>query len=293
MEKLEFIARQLSKAQTKRYEHYVVQRIWHRLDRLDLKMITQQFVSRPNREPRRAMTDMYFPQLGLHIEIDEPHHLKYVAADQLREADIINATGHKFIRVPVSNDIMSFNQLIDGAIDQIRTAVESTEFKEWNPLAEMSPATYIKKGYIHVDEDVAFRTMADAASCFGRTYAGLQRSFIPHPTEAAKFLWFPKLYENAQWRNTLSSDEEVIKEICKIPDLREFQVDGNIRDFERNGRRLVFARVKSPLGDLMYRFKGEYLLDVGASDYEQGTVFNRVDKRALTYDPRKRVEYRS
>jgi len=128
MEKLEFITRQLSKAQTKRYEHYVVQRIWHRLNRSDLKMITQQFVSRPNSEPRRAMTDMYFPQLGIHIEIDEPHHLNQVAADQLRQADIINATGHKFIRVPVSTDIAAFNRLIDEAVEEISAAAESADF---------------------------------------------------------------------------------------------------------------------------------------------------------------------
>lgn len=289
MEKLEFIARQLSKAQTKRYEHYVVQRIWHRLDRPDLKMITQQFVSRPNREPRRAMTDMYFPQLGLHIEIDEPHHLNQIAADRLREADIINATGHKFIRVPVSDDMAAFNRLIDAAVDQIRSAAESTDFDEWDPRAEMNPATYIQKGYLDVDEDVAFRTMADAASCFGKEYAGLQRAFIRHPTERDKYLWFPKLYENEDWLNTLSPDEEVITEICKIPGRREPQVDSTIRTFEKDGRRLVFARVRSPLGDLMYRFKGEYLLDINATNYERGVVFNRVGKRASTYKPRQRV----
>jgi very-short-patch-repair endonuclease len=283
MEKLEFIARQLSKAQTKRYEHYVVQRIWHRLDRLDLKMITQQFVSRPE---GRAMTDMYFPQLGIHVEIDEPHHLTRSAADQLREADIINATGHKFIRVPVSDDIVTFNQLIDDAVEQVRAAVESAEFDKWDPLAEMSPATYIEKGYIDVDEDVAFEKMYHAASCFGKTYAGLQQSFIPHPTERDKFLWFPKLYENAEWLNTLSMDEQVITEICKKTGQREPQVDKNIREFELNGRRLVFARVRSPLGDLMYRFKGEYLLDIRASNYERGAVLNRVSKRAPTYKPR-------
>ena len=284
MDKLEFIARQLSKARPKVYEHYVVQRIWHRLNRTDLKMITQQFVSRPQRA--RAMTDMYYPQLGIHIEIDEPHHEKQVAADQLREADIINATGHKFIRIPVVTDITAFNKLIDKAVDQISAVAESKDFDEWNPEVEMNPATYIAKGFMDVDDDVAFRTMADAASCFGKKYNGLQQSFIPHPTERGKFLWFPKLYENIQWLNTLSSDEKVIEEICKIPGLREKQVNRNIAEFERNGRRLVFARVRSPLGDLMYRFKGEYLVDIEASNYERGAVLNRVDKQARTYEPR-------
>jgi len=283
MDKMQFIARQLSKAESKRYEHYVVQRIWHRLDRLDLKVITQQYVTRPDR--RRAMTDMYFPQLGIHVEIDEPHHLRNVSADATREADVINATGHRFIRIPVTEDLVTFNRQIDEAVAEIQTAANTTEIVPWDPLVEMSPSTYIAKGYIDVDEDVAFRTMADAATCFGKTYAGLQQSFIPHPTEADKFLWFPKLYENDRWLNTLSPDETMITEICKIPGKLEEQVNRNIDQFDRNGRRLVFARVRSPLGDLMYRFKGEYLLDVPACNYEQGAVLKRVGKRARTYKP--------
>ena len=96
MTKLEFISRQLAKAEGKRYEHYVVTRIWHLLNDTRIKPVTQQFITRPS---GRALTDMYFPQLEMHIEIDEGHHKKQIEADKLREADIINATGHTIFRL--------------------------------------------------------------------------------------------------------------------------------------------------------------------------------------------------
>lgn len=47
--------------------------------------------------------------------------------------------------------------------------------------------------------------------------------------------------------------------------------------------RLVFARVKGPLGDLMYRFKGEYKTDKEAANYETGAVHKRIATRVKTY----------
>ena len=110
MNKLEFICRQLSRAENKTFEHYVVTRIWHLLNDTDLKFITQQYVVRPE---GRALTDMYFPQLHKHIEIDEGHHKKQIESDKLREADIINATGHTIFRVDVTKTIDEINEEID------------------------------------------------------------------------------------------------------------------------------------------------------------------------------------
>jgi len=288
MTKLQFITRQLDRAQRKRYEHYVVQRIWHKLGDDRIKFITQQFVSRPD---GRAMTDLYLPQFGLHVEIDEPQHIMNATADRVREADVINATNHEFLRIPVNfeEDLAEFDSKIDAVIRDIQQRIQTRDFIPWDPSSEMNPETYIEKGYVDVDEDVAFRTMADAASCFGRKYTILQRAFIPHPSEPNKYLWFPKLYENADWFNSISADEEIITEITKKPGRREAQVKLHISNFGRNGRRLVFARVRSPLGDLMYRFKGEYLLEIERSRQENQSVFSRVSKRATTYRAKTKI----
>ena len=47
--------------------------------------------------------------------------------------------------------------------------------------------------------------------------------------------------------------------------------------------RIVFARVKGPLGDIMYRFKGEYKLDIQATNYIDGLLWRRVSERVKTY----------
>ena len=74
MNKLQFICRQLSRAEYKTYENYVITRIWHLLNDDSIKLITQQYVVRPN--GGRALTDLFFPQLKVFIEINEGHHKK-------------------------------------------------------------------------------------------------------------------------------------------------------------------------------------------------------------------------
>lgn len=282
MNKLEFIARQLAKAQNKRYEHYVVNRVWNLLNDFRVKFVTQQFVSRPD---GRAMTDMFFPQLAIHIEVDEGFHKNQIDADKLREADIINATGHQILRVDVTKDIENINKDIDDIVAAVKNKIAATEdFVPWDVEAEMDPQTYIDKGYIDVNDNVAFRTVAEGATCFGRDYrGGMQKTYFPHPVEPNKYLWFLKLYENDKWNNQLSVDEETITEFCKIPEIFEKNIDDNVQSASRIHSRIVFARVKGPLGDLMYRFKGEYKMDLDATNYEVGCIYRRIATRVKTY----------
>ncbi len=282
MDKLEFITRQLAKAKTKRYEHYVVHRIHTLLNDLRLKFVTQQFVSRPG---GRAVTDMFFPQLEIHVEVDEGFQKKRIDADKLREADIINATGHQILRVDVTKDIERINRGIDDTVSTIRNKIDQTlDFEPWDMEAEMNPQTYIDKGYIDEGENVAFRTIADGATCFGKDYsAGMQKAWFPHPVEPNKYLWFLKLYENEQWNNQISADGETITEFSKDPNIFREHIDRNIQEADRIHSRIVFARVKGPLGDLMYRFKGEYKMDLEAMNYEVGCIYRRIATKVTTY----------
>ena len=280
MNKLEFISRQFAKAEKKKFEHYVVTRIWHLLNNSDVKIVTQQFVSRPT---GRAMTDLYFPQIGVHIEVDEGFHKKQIDSDKVREADIINATEHEIYRVDVTKSIEQIHFEIDKIIEIIKNKIEhSTNFKPWDLDIEQHPQTYIDKGYIDIKDDVAFRTMADAASCFGRDYSkGLQLSYFKHPTEPQKRLWFPKLYKNDKWNNQLSIDENTIISTTESIEDSKANVDYIIS--QKHYSVIVFARVKSPLGDTMYRFKGEYKIDVESTNYEVGGIYRRISTRVKTY----------
>ena len=50
-------------------------------------------------------------------------------------------------------------------------------------------------------------------------------------------------------------------------------------------RRLVFARVRGPLGDVMYRFKGLYEIDVEKSRRTMTITYRRTARRVRTYGP--------
>lgn len=138
MNKVDLIARQFSRAEKKRFEHYVVTRVWHLLGDLSIKFVTQQYVTRPE---GRALTDMFFPQFRLHIE---GHHTKQIDCDQLREAEIINATGHDVIRIDVTKDIEQINEAIDQVIRRLqKDKLTMTDFEAWDPDAEQNPKKWI------------------------------------------------------------------------------------------------------------------------------------------------------
>jgi very-short-patch-repair endonuclease len=279
MTKLEFISRQFKKAENKKFEHYVITRIWHLLNDTRVKFVTQQFVTRPE---GRALTDMFFPQLEIHIEVDEGFHKKQIDADQIREADIINATGHQILRIDVTKDIEEINEDIDKIVDLIKTKIEkSPDLKIWDLSAEQNPQTYIERGFIDLKDDVAFRTIVDAVNCFGCNHKEFQLAGKKHPKENGKVIWFPKLYKNDKWNNQISDDENTIVERHEFDQEAKKHIKKIVeKEFHT---RIVFARVKSPLGDIMYRFKGEYKLDLEATDDERGLVWKRIGTCVKTY----------
>jgi len=312
MTKKEFILKQIAKTNKKNDENYVVTRLWHKLDRLDLKMITQQHITLIN---GRALTDVFFPQIGLHIEVDESHHFYSKSEIEIkngkmnnedimelfemrglrdkdiqREADITNATGHEVQRIIVwKQSIEEVNKRVDELVDLINLKVNEKgnagEFEEWDIEAEYNPQTYIDKGKILVEDNVAFNRIYDACNCFGHDYLGYQRGFANHPKDDTKMIWFPKLYENSEWENSISNDEETIYEKKNGDHGEHEEYFNNIALVNNDNKkeRIVFARVKGVLGDTMYRFKGVYKLNVDKSKNDGRVIYERVSKEAKTY----------
>ena len=218
--KTEYIITQLRKsyANNKKFENYAITRIWHLLDRLDLKFITQQYVKRPN---SYALVDLYFPQLKMQIEIDEGHHFTkeefYSQKDKIREQEILSSADlQEPIRIIVHNrTIQNINKQIAEAVNNINNKIKNIDFKPWDFEGESNPITYIKKGFIALEDDVAFYTIADACNCFGHSYSQCRRAFYKHGVEKNRMLWFPKFFENQDWDNKLSNDETKIYESRK------------------------------------------------------------------------------
>ena len=120
MDKKEYIIRQLGRTKNKKYEAYVVTRIIHLLNDFSIKFIAQQYVTRPD---GRALTDLFFPQFGLHIEVDEGQHFNQanIKEDKIREADIINATGHEILRIDVTKPFEDINDQINAVVKKLKT----------------------------------------------------------------------------------------------------------------------------------------------------------------------------
>lgn len=287
MDKKEYIIRQLGRTKNKKYEAYVITRIIHLLNDFTIKFVTQQYVTRPE---GRALTDLYFPQFGLHIEVDEGQHFNdiNIEADRLRDADIVNATGHKIIRVDVTKTFEEINYQINEIVEKIQQMKLNSSFISWDIDSEFDPQTYIQKGYIDIADSVAFKTIKDACNCFGHNYTGYQRAGASHP-DPDILLWFPKLYPNGEWDNQISSDEAVIIERNEDEDKAKIHITNHLENKEKyKHKRIVFARVKGSLGDVLYRFRGMYQLDTKKSNEKEGLIWRRIATRVNTYKQNKR-----
>lgn len=281
--KTEYIIKQLGRTKNKKYEMYVVNRIINLINDLDIKFITQQYVVRPE---GRALTDLFFPQFNIHIEVDEPHHKQNIQEDKIREADIINATqNHEIIRVDVDNPIESINKSIDEIVEKILRLKKQQQnddtFISWDIDAEFNTQTYIDRGYIDVNDNVAFYKISDACNCFGHNYKGFQRGGTLHAIDKSKLIWFPKLYKNGQWDNSIHDDEKVIIEKHEKELERKKHVEEHFNQNKPNNR-ITFARVKDNLGNVLYRFRGEYELNIQKSNPKNGLYWERTHTRVQT-----------
>ncbi len=284
MDKKEYIRRQISRTNKKDYENYVITRVIHGIDDLNVKFVTQQYVKRPN---GRGLADLYFPQINYFIEIDEGHHLNQIETDRVRDADFEDATGFKPKRIDVATkSIEEINGQIDKVTKEIKALIQdkkrANQWSDWDISNEMNPDKWIAKKKIHVDDKVAFRKIVDGCKCMGLNYAGYQRAGANHPYEENTLIWFPKLYLNKEWANDFDEEKGVILEKnFESDEKRKAHVNTRLND--KRQRRIVFARVKGMLGDVQYRFRGVFILDKMASNHEKGLVWKRVSKEAKTY----------
>ena len=86
MDKKDYILAQFRRTWNKKYENYCIERIYNKLDNLNIEFSTQQMFRRKN--GKIALVDLYFPQLVIGVEIDEEYHKSQEEADVERENDV-------------------------------------------------------------------------------------------------------------------------------------------------------------------------------------------------------------
>lgn len=244
LDELTYYAKLLTKLRNKKYEFYVVSRIIHLLNDTEIQFTTQQLVR--NEEGKRYLIDLYFPQFKIAVEVDESHHLSNEEADRAREREIISSADVNFVRIQCdhNSNIESVHDSIDQLINRIRPLKNSKDFRAYSYQDEFSVEPWLKAGKLTISDGAKFRTHADVLRLFGKNFSLHQAASSPLNEKVQ--VWFPKLYKNKDWVNSISPDGEIIEQTRVGNDMEIKEIKDSI----------VFAHQTDVLGNIYYSFKG-------------------------------------
>ena len=244
LDELTYYAKLLTKIRNKKYEFYVVSRIIHLLNDTEIQFTTQQLIRK--KDGKRYLIDLYFPQFKIAVEIDESHHLSNEEADRAREREIISYVDVEFFRIKCDNNsnIESVHKRIDTLIDKIRHLKNNKDFRPYSYQDEFSVDQWLKAGKLTISDGAKFRTHADVLRLFGKNYKLHQAGSSPLNEKVQ--VWFPKLYKNKDWINSISPDGEIIEQTRVGNDMEIKEIKDSI----------VFAHQTDVLGNIYYSFKG-------------------------------------
>jgi len=299
--KEEFITRSFSKLDFKRWELYVISRIYHRLNDDDIEFVFQQPVrSSPNSNP--YLLDLFFPQFGLYVEINELAHSSNVAekkditrresitSKRVRDEGTINSRAlverrietYKKVNGQVTDRMLhEINQDIESLIEEIRHLKSKlinrpdTSFEPWNFEEKFSYARFLDKGYLNINERPRFRTQLDALRCFGYEGGRRQKAVWPNsPDKTGWQVWFVRCVPHKTWSNTLSEDGLILTETLLNRELESKHLKKN-----RKGKKITFARRTDVLNQTLYEFIGVFELIGECSRDEYDNISWRYERK--------------
>jgi very-short-patch-repair endonuclease len=158
--KREYLIRTFSRTKRKDYENYILNAIWHKLDRSDIQPVTQQYIKRS--DGHYALVDLFFPQINIGIECDEAHHIDNEKKDRKRELtmeQMLSAYDETddftLYRIKAYESIENIKKQIDYVVANIKEKVRQTRFLPWD-FNETPYNIAISKKMIHVSDRFAF-----------------------------------------------------------------------------------------------------------------------------------------
>lgn len=280
---LDYMERLFFKLKFKKTESYVIHRIWDKLDDSHIQFVIQQLVKLPN--GKRALADLYLPQIGLFVEVNEPYHEWQKEADKKRNETIIEITNNNLLIIQCGNSekpgewlsLEEIHKQIDNVVDVIKTKIALTpDLKPWNSNECLSVEYHKKKGCFRLNDSL--RTIDDICAVFStrpkhRGY--LRMGTTPVPKQSNLEIWYPIENNNKGWKNERKDNDDTIIEYHEDEAKRAKHVAAVIND---NHRRITFFRYEDALGIVLYRFLGVYLLDVSESRKLGKCIWRRKNK---------------
>ena len=109
---------------------------------------------------------------------------------------------------------------------------------------------------------------------------GYQRGAWTIPDGSRDNVWFPRLYEHGNWRNELTSDglaiyENALTEEGRNSIKRQTSEEKALVEAGRSRSHIVFAKAKDPLGFLLLRYVGTFVMNIVDSSHDY-IHFSRV-----------------
>ena len=130
--KYEYLVEQIHRTSYKRHENFVIGSLIHDPDLSNLKPCTQYYVRRNDKN--YALIDLYYPQIDLAIEVDEPHHENNIQSDRDRESDVSKNLSCEFVRISISsgNVMNQINSLKKRIFEKQSDYISNNKFESWN-----------------------------------------------------------------------------------------------------------------------------------------------------------------
>lgn len=283
MNKTEYLAIMLNKrTKNKKFENFVVNAIYSRINNLNLQPVTQQYVKRDDN--KYALIDLYFPQINYAIEVDEGHHLfaENEVKDKIRSIDIIEKINCKITRIKIFGKntealpIENINNQINTIVQEIKDTISNLKSKN-KPIRWLDYDEKLnllkKKDELTANDDIDFYGITKILNFFerktnnGKEYENYQHAYKKDFSKGYS-LWVPHWSQKDEKNNFIPKDgwvnypSEDMNEITEIDINGDQTEESEIGKHNENGiRRITFMHMEDRFGKDCCRFIGIYELD--------------------------------
>ncbi|MFN4254130.1 MAG: AbaSI family restriction endonuclease [Saprospiraceae bacterium] len=285
--RLEYLSKFFQKTSSKPIENYALTRLWHKLDSSEIQMIPQQYINR--HEEKYALTDVFFPQIGLHVEVNEEAHYKSAARiqqDNIRKQEIEKRTGHRVEVIDCRGTLEEIHARIDNIASIIHNEIgqkrQHGSLKTWRPAEARDPKYWRQKPVIRVEDEIILSNIEHICQLFEADFRKTKRGFlrkgaIQHPAQPSFVIWWPSSVPRSGWiNNKLDGDVLSITESHRFPEKNREHFFNTSRSTEK---RIIFYFEVDALGFSGYHFLGVFELDRDRSNEQDGCFWKRISTK--------------